>query len=86
MKSHANADFWACYGRLSKEAQQRADQGYEWFRQNPSHPSLRFKRLQGNGNYWSVRVGEGYRAVGIRDGDTIVWFWIGTHNEFDKLF
>jgi len=31
-------------------------------------------------------VSDGYRAVGIRTGDTIVWFWIGSHNEFDKLF
>jgi hypothetical protein len=26
------------------------------------------------------------RAVGERRGDTISWAWIGTHNEFDKLF
>ncbi len=86
MKSHANADFWACYGRLSSTTQRHADKAYEFFRQNPAHPSLRFKPLKGGGSYYSVRVGDGYRAVGVRDGDTIIWFWIGTHNEFDKLF
>jgi hypothetical protein len=35
---------------------------------------------------WSVRIGEQYRAVGERVGDKIIWTWIGTHNEFDKLF
>jgi hypothetical protein len=26
------------------------------------------------------------RAIGERHGDTIIWVWIGTHNEFDNLF
>jgi len=49
---------------------------YRLFEQNPDHPSLRFKKLQGRE----------YRAVGVRSGDTIEWIWIGTHNEFDNLF
>lgn len=53
---------------------------------NPDHPSLRFKKLQGSGDIWAVRITERYRAVGVRAGDTIEWFWIGTHNEFDNLF
>ena len=35
------------------------------------HPSLRFKKLQGGGEIWSVRINEQYRAVGVRSGDTI---------------
>jgi len=54
--------------------------------QNPSHPSLRFKKLEGFDRAWSVRIGAQYRAVGERIGDKIAWTWIGTHNEFDKLF
>jgi len=53
---------------------------------NPEHPSLRFKKLQGGGEIWSVRINEQYRAVGVRSGDTMEWIWIGTHNEFDHLF
>lgn len=86
MKSHADTSFWACYHRLSSAAQRKADETYLVFRDNPDHPSLRFKPLRGPGRYWSVRVSEQYRAVGVREGDTIIWFWIGTHNEFDKLF
>jgi hypothetical protein len=52
----------------------------------PSHPSLRFKKLGGYEHVWSVRISEQYRAVGERHGDTIIWVWIGTHNEFEKLF
>lgn len=56
------------------------------FAQNPDHPSLRFKKLQGRGDVWSVRINDQYRAVGVRTGATIERLWIGTHNEFDKLF
>jgi hypothetical protein len=26
-----------------------------------------------------------YRAVGILDGDSIVWYWIGSHADYDGL-
>jgi len=26
------------------------------------------------------------RAVAHREGDTVTWFWIGPHKEFDQLF
>ena len=53
---------------------------------SPAHPSLRFKKLKGLHNYWSVRFGDGYRAVCEREGDMVVWLWIGTHQSFDKTF
>jgi hypothetical protein len=56
------------------------------FEQNPDHPSLRFKKLAGVDRIWSVRISAQYRAIGERHGDTISWLWIGTRNEFDKLF
>jgi hypothetical protein len=59
---------------------------YQLFAENPDHPSLRFKKLQGSDRIWSVRISEQFRAVGVRSGDTIEWIWIGTHTEFDNLF
>ena len=56
------------------------------FAHKPDHPSLRFKKLGGCADVWSVRINDQYRAVGRRSGDTVVWFWIGTHNAFDKMF
>jgi hypothetical protein len=32
-----------------------------------------------------VRVGRGHRAVGIREADEVVWFWIGSHAAYDQL-
>jgi hypothetical protein len=31
-----------------------------------------------------VRVGLGYRALGVREADTMVWFWIGSHAEWRR--
>jgi plasmid maintenance system killer protein len=41
------------------------------FAENPEHPSLRFKKLAGHEQVWSVRINEQYRAIGERHGDTI---------------
>jgi hypothetical protein len=54
------------------------------FRSDPFHSSLKFKQV-GSGALWSARVGRNYRAVGRRYGDAILWFWIGSHAEYDQL-
>jgi hypothetical protein len=51
-------------------------------RQDPYHPSLHFKKV---GRFWSVRVGLHYRALAVEEGSDVVWFWFGTHAEYDKL-
>lgn len=86
MISKARPSFWRAYDRLSPFTKARVRDAYRLFGQNPDHPSLRFKKLQGHASAWSVRITEQYRAVGVRSGDTIEWIWIGTHNEFDSLF
>jgi len=64
----------------------KARAAFALFLQDPWHPSLRFKLLKGYPDVWSVRVGLQYRVVGVRHDEVIQWFWIGTHNDFDKLF
>ena len=86
MISLTSERFWRLYGSLPSDAKDAARKAFALWADNPNHPSLRFKPLRGSGNCWSVRVGQQYRAVGVREGDTIIWFWIGTHNEFDKSF
>ena len=86
MISQVRPSFWRAYARLSPAAKERARMAYQIFAIHPEHPSLRFKKLQGGGEFWSVRINDQYRAVGVRSGDTIQWVWVGTHNEFDNLF
>ena len=80
--SFASKDFWDLYAELPEEVQQLADKQYARFRQNPSHPSLALKQT---GAVWSVRVGNSYRAVAYRQGKEFFWFWIGSHETYNKL-
>ena len=71
---------------MDTRAREAARRAYQLFLADPSHPSLRFKKLAAYEHIWSVRINERYRAVGERHGDTVTWVWVGTHNDFDKLF
>jgi hypothetical protein len=59
-----------------------ADQCFELLKRNPRHPSLHFKKI---GRFWSVRVGLHHRALAVEDGSDLLWFWIGSHAEYDRL-
>lgn len=74
--------FWECYDALPEAVQRIADQCYELLKASPNHPSLHFKKV---GKYWSVRVGRSYRALGLQVDKGILWFWIGSHTEYDQL-
>ena len=82
MKHRATPRFWRSYDQLPEQVQRLADECYERLRRNPRHPSLHLKRT---GRFWSVRIGVRHRALGVEDDDTVVWFWIGTHQEYDRL-
>ena len=85
MKSKTTEQFRRLLANLPQHVQKRARDAYRLFRANPNHPSLQFKPVQGRPTYFSARIGMGHRALGVRNKDRIVWFWIGTHSEYDKL-
>ena len=85
MKHLTLARFWRHYERLPKEIQALADKNYALLKADPYHPSLHFRRIGQARQLWTVRVGDHYRALGIEKPEGIVWFWIGTHAEYDRL-
>ena len=82
MNHRATPRFWYGYRLLPAEVQRLADSCYALLRQDPRHPSLHLKKV---GRFWSVRVGLHYRAVAVENGPDLIWFWIGTHAEYDRL-
>jgi mRNA-degrading endonuclease RelE of RelBE toxin-antitoxin system len=76
--------FWQHYQQLPKQVQELADKNYALLTADPHHPSLRFKKVGKKKQLWSVRVGDHYRALGLDKNEGVVWFWIGTHSEYDK--
>jgi hypothetical protein len=85
VKSVATQRFRALLGALPAEVQDLAAKNYQLWRRDANHPSLRFRRLQGSANGFSIRVGDHYRALGRLTGDKIVWVWIGTHADYDRM-
>jgi hypothetical protein len=78
---HANPDFWDAYDALPANIKALADKNFALLKADPHHPSLQFKPV---GPYWSARVGRKYRALPVERNGDYVWFWIGTHGEYDR--
>jgi hypothetical protein len=82
LNHYASPDFWSCYRALPAEVQRLADKSFSLLKENPQHPSLHFKKVD---RFWSARVGLHYRALAVEAPDGRLWFWIGTHADYDKL-
>lgn len=82
MQHFATPRFWYLYRQLPEEVRQLADKNFDLLRDNPAHPSLRLKKV---GTFWSARVGLNYRALARDRPEGLVWFWIGPHDEYERL-
>lgn len=85
MKSHVTKKFRHLFEGLPSEVRRRARESYRLWKENPAHPGVQFKRVHQRLPIYSVRIGLDWRAVGLRDDNTIIWFWIGSHAEYDQL-
>ncbi|WP_089726615.1 hypothetical protein [Candidatus Thiosymbion oneisti] len=85
MNSKTTKQFRKVFSVLPKQIQNQATKAYRQFKEDPWHPSLRLKQIHPSIPIYSVRIGKGYRAVGQRNGNSILWFWIGSHEDYNKL-
>ena len=90
MTNHATSQFWKLFARLPDNIQDIARKQFDLFEQDINYPSLQFKQLSGTRNeIWSARINDTYRvlALHVKDAqkqDVWIWFWIGTHREYEK--
>ena len=82
MRHFASPGFWQAYHELPAQTRDAADRAYALLKSDPHHPSLHLKRVD---RYWSARVGLRYRALAIDVEDGLLWFWIGSHADYDRL-
>jgi len=85
MKSITTLLFWKLYNELPEDVKSRADSAYELWQINPHAHGLYFKRVGKKRPVYSVRAGSGYRSLGVLQGDAVIWFWIGTHDEYEGI-
>ena len=78
----ASSGFWKRYNELPLDIQKLAKLQFELLKVDPNHPSLHLKKIN---SFWSVRVNQDYRALGKEINSGMIWFWIGSHKDYDKL-
>ncbi len=83
--SHTTERFRKAFSILPDQVKKQARNAYKQFREDPYHPSLHFKRVHQEKPVYSVRINDSYRAVGIKKGNTLIWFWAGLHSDYEKL-
>ncbi len=79
------------FANLPETIQAVAEEAYATFLENSNNPSLRHHELKETkkGRHkkssWSVSVTLRYRAIYFRDGDDNVWYWIGSHEDYNQF-
>ena len=82
MRHFASRAFWEAYSNLPDHVRALADKNYALLKDDPQHPSLHFKKI---GRYWSVRIGLRHRALAVEVEDGLLWFWVGSHADYDRM-
>jgi hypothetical protein len=85
MQSRATKQFWRLFSALPPDTRRDAKRAYRLFLNNPAHPGLQFKKLEGEDAIYSARIGLDYRALAVMKKGSAVWFWVGSHAEYDRL-
>jgi len=82
LKHFASTSFWKNYNSLPESVRKQADACFGLVKTNPSHPSLHFKKI---GQFRSVRISLSFRALAAEIDKGLLWFWIGTHDDYKKI-
>ncbi len=85
MVSLTTRRFRDAYSELPETTKEATRKAYDLWKNNPAHPSLHFKKIYSKKLIYSVRIGLGWRAIGVKSENTLIWFWIGSHSDYDKL-
>jgi hypothetical protein len=83
--SHTTEKFWKAFNNLPRPIQTQARETYSLWRSDHYHPSLQFKLVHRQREIYSVRIGIGWRALGVKEENMMIWFWIGPHAEYDRI-
>lgn len=77
--------------KLTPRVSALADSAFALFLRDPRHPSLRNHRLDDvhrgrhRAGSRSVAISKQYRVIYTLDGDTNVWYWIGSHSDYNNF-
>jgi len=70
---------------LSRPVAGSADGGAQSLQTLAAKSPSRLASISEKKHYWCARVGPGHRALGREHEGTLYWFWIGPHDEYERL-
>lgn len=79
------------YGELPEAIQKLGSKQFVRFVEDPQHPSLRWHKLKNNSrgqhhpDSYSISISLQYRAIYFPAGDVNVWYWVGTHVDYNQF-
>ena len=85
MRSRTTRAFQNALRSLPKQVQDQARTAYDKFQADSNNPGLQFRRVGRRREYCTVRISDNYRALGTWRGDSVLWWWIGPHHEYDRI-
>ena len=84
MKLAFTKPFKQDYKKLSGNIQELIDKQIAHLLENPKHPSLQIKKMEGRQSIWEARITKGYRMTFQIVGDTYLLRRAGTHSILKK--
>jgi len=85
MNSRRTRRFRELLAALPLNIRKQAAVAYRHFRDDPNHRGLHFKKVHPTLPIYSARINDDYRVLGQMRSNGIVWFWIGKHEEYERL-
>ncbi|NQU60310.1 MAG: hypothetical protein HQ512_04205 [Rhodospirillales bacterium] len=85
MKSQTTRAFWKNFDALPQDIREQAIKAFRLWQRDASHPGLHFKKIHAREKIYAVRVSRGHRALGLVEGETVTWFWVGSHDAYERL-
>ena len=85
MISHTTERFRKLLANLPIDIRNQANESYSKFKNDPYYPGLHFKRVHSKRAIFAIRISKDYRSLGVLQGNEIIWFWIGSHSDYDKI-
>ena len=72
--------FEQAYSRLTGQEKQSVLKAIAFLGENPRHPGLHVKKMEGRGNVWEARVSRRLRMTFEMSGETIIMRNVGEHD------
>ena len=85
MKSFTTDKFRKAFDNLPENIKSLAKKTYNIWKDDPYHKILKYKQIHSSKEIYSVKIGKGWKTLGLKREEKMVWFWIGSHADYDKL-